>query len=84
MRVHSLDIYGYNDDFALSMINEVVSENLCEVTKDTGGVRVLMRSTIMLMAKFKQARKMSVAIKPIRGCRKLVAKFQYSNKAIVI
>lgn len=52
IRVQSLDRYGCNDDFALSMVDEVVSKNPFEALKSISRVDVLIRFTIM--EKFKQ------------------------------
>lgn len=53
VRVQYLDMYWCINGFALSMIENVVSENHCGVVKDANGVGILMRS--MVMAKFKRS-----------------------------
>lgn len=51
VHVRSPGKYGYNNGFALSVVDDVASEKPCGVVKSVGEVRVLIRSTIM--AKFK-------------------------------
>lgn len=48
VRIRFSDSYGYNDGFVLSMIEEVVLENLCGAVKCACRVGVLMRFTVMV------------------------------------
>ena len=49
----SLGRYRCNNSFALCVVEEVMSENLCGVVKGANGVGVLMRFTVM--AKFNRS-----------------------------
>jgi len=52
IHIRSLDRYGCDNGFALSMIKEIVLRNICVAIKNACEVGVFMRSSIM--AKFKR------------------------------